>query len=586
MNGKCRRVKGYWSRGLNRGGPYNKFRNNLFYKLPVFSKKLKDLLTPAQKNLLSFFENYNYNKNIERFSYNSNTPNSIIYLYNSDFQNGTLRITTPGIYVLQEDIVFNPNEFNDFSPTADQISSGLYPQNMEGPFHLGFFSAITIETENVILDLNTHTIKQSQNHKFQQRFYANIELANSPFIPKQGPGPFIKVNEYKPASNLLIMNGKLSSSSHHGIHGNRANNIVLHKLKIDDFEVAGIALNGTTLAVLNEIEILNNEKDIKVLSTYSQARFIRKFINLALQRSPNLSLGNKTIQQIKNRIESELAKTFNSFKNSGVIPDNFFKNKSASGEYDGNVYGIVLNVNGVVINDFLRNRTPSMIGNTDIFLHKIIINNLSSEPVEIIGLNANPSLNTAYGGRVQVGPIGDVLQMEHIQDQNENYLGTSLSDAQIILANSNYSGPNGTNNIISEIVEWAKGNKNLSSFIGTDPGKFYYISGGDSMNHAMKGNIGLFISGGNQIKGKEISILNIKSKGNNVGSNPKNLTPIKKGVDLLPEKQGLAAYSILFTGSSNIDLDNTLDRLGQPVSDGGEALTIKYIGSNTNIHLR
>ena len=382
------------------------------------------------------------------------------------------------------------------------------------------------------------------------------------------------------------MNGKLSSSSHHGIHGNRADKIVLHKLKIDDFEVAGIALNGTTLAILNEIEIFNNEKDIKVLSTYSQARFIRKFINLALARNPNLTLGNKTIQQIKNRIDNELATTFNSFKNNGIIPNNFFKNNSQSGEYDGNVYGIVLNVNGVVINDFLRNRTPSMIGNKDIFLHKIIINNLSSEPVEIIGLNVNPSLNTAYGGRVQVGPIGDVLQMEHIQDQNENYDGTSLSDAQIILADSNYSGPNGTNNIISQIVEWAKGNTTLSSFIGTDPGKFYYISGGDSMNHAMKGNIGLFISGGINIKGKEISILNIKTKGNNVGSNPKNLTPIRKAVDLLPEKQGLAAYSILFTGSSDIYLNNIVDRLGQPVSDNGEALKVKFVGTNTNINLR
>ena len=62
-----------------------------------------------------------------------------------------LELQQPGIYVLQENIVFNPNEFNDFSPTEEQISSGLYPQNMEGPFHLGFFSAITIETKNVIL---------------------------------------------------------------------------------------------------------------------------------------------------------------------------------------------------------------------------------------------------------------------------------------------------------------------------------------------------------------------------------------------------------------------------------------------------
>ena len=99
-------------------------------------------------------------------------------------------------------------------------------------------------------------------------------------------------------------------------------------------------------------------------------------------------------------------------------------------------------------------------------------------------------------------------------------------------------------------------------------------------------SVGLFISGGINIKGKEISILNIKTKGNNVGSNPKNLTPIRKAVDLLPEKQGLAAYSILFTGSSDIYLNNIVDRLGQPVSDNGEALKVKFVGTNTNINLR
>ena len=50
--------------------------------------------------------------------------------------------------------------------------------------------------KDVILDLNGFIIEQSENHKFQQRFYANIELANSPFIPNQGPGPFTRQNEY------------------------------------------------------------------------------------------------------------------------------------------------------------------------------------------------------------------------------------------------------------------------------------------------------------------------------------------------------------------------------------------------------
>ena len=35
-----------------------------------------------------------------------------------------------------------------------------YPMGNKGPFHLGFFAAITIEGENIVLNLNNKTIKQ------------------------------------------------------------------------------------------------------------------------------------------------------------------------------------------------------------------------------------------------------------------------------------------------------------------------------------------------------------------------------------------------------------------------------------------
>ena len=100
------------------------------------------------------------------------------------------------------------------------------------------------KTNNVIIDLNNHTLKQSEKHAFQQRFYANIELANSPFIPKQGPGDFKGSGTFKPSKNVLVMNGTLGRTSHHGIHANSATNIILYNLDITNFEVAGIALTN------------------------------------------------------------------------------------------------------------------------------------------------------------------------------------------------------------------------------------------------------------------------------------------------------------------------------------------------------
>ena len=58
------------------------------------------------------------------------------------------------------------------------------------PYKFGFFAAITIESDNVEIDLNGHLIQQSDIHHVQQRFFSTIELNASPFIKPQGPADF------------------------------------------------------------------------------------------------------------------------------------------------------------------------------------------------------------------------------------------------------------------------------------------------------------------------------------------------------------------------------------------------------------
>jgi len=215
MNGKYRRsgLRTMW-----RGGPSHKRKppakaEGPGYTLPTFSAGLKsELFTEDQSLLLSFFESYPYKMTYQDYSYKTTNPFGVVYLKNSDFTAGTVRITVPGVYVLNEDIIFEPNPGNDCFATPAQMASGLYPCGAAGSYHLGFFAAITIETANVILDLNGHTIKQSPRHNLEQRFYANIELANSPFIPTQGPFDFSDTSNYKPGSRVLIMNGTLGTS--------------------------------------------------------------------------------------------------------------------------------------------------------------------------------------------------------------------------------------------------------------------------------------------------------------------------------------------------------------------------------------
>jgi hypothetical protein len=48
----------------------------------------------------------------------------------------------------------------------------------------------------------------------------------------------------KTANNVIIRNGKLGLSSHHGIRGLFNKNIQLENIEVRDFEVAGILLSG------------------------------------------------------------------------------------------------------------------------------------------------------------------------------------------------------------------------------------------------------------------------------------------------------------------------------------------------------
>lgn len=511
-------------------------------------------------HLETYFKQLKFNNNKELYKFNENTPYSQIFITNNSFKNGTLRITTPGRYTLLENIIFNPNEDNDFKPTKKQIENKIYPTRIEGAYNLGFFAAITIESNDVVLDLNGHYIRQSPLHNLQQRFYSHIELANAPFIPKQGPAQFSNENNYRSTNYCLIENGILGLSSHHGIHGNGMKNVLIRNLNIIDFEVAAIALNGAKNSAIKNINVEGASKDIPVLSTYSQSRFIIPFLDIVKKIDPKATLeihsGTKTIDQIKNELNDALEKTKQEFINNKEITNKLFLNKTKL--YDGNIYGIVLNTNGVVINDFITKRSEKSLGNENIYLENINIKNIISEPLEIIGVNPqklkDPKLErlrlirameqSAYGGKTQVGPVGDVFQIENNME-NFIYKENVLANAQLIVSKYN-KDKIGTSNISDEILEWVKKGDDINNYLNDE---LYFTSGGDSMAHVMKGNIGLFISAGKNIVTRNVNIDNIETKGRGVG----NCKLLKENQI---SKKGGQCIGCCVTGSENIIIYN------------------------------
>ena len=452
--------------------------------------------------------------------YENNLQNlDIIKLYQSDFTNGTFRIKKSGNYVLQEDIIFNPNESNNFQPTEEQIKNNEYPVGIFGAYHLGFFAAITIESDNVIIDLNGFTIKQSYMHHLMQRFYSHIEFGNSPFINFQGPHQF--TNNFKCAKQCIIMNGKLQKSSHHGIHGNLGNNIAILDLIIEDFEVAGIALNGFENTVISDV-ICNGrpiKNNMKVLSSFSQSiNILNQLKNMLKQNKEyhTITIDNKelTLQDIINNLQKDIDKTIYEHKNNIELSIPHIANTAL--ESDGNMYGILLHVKGIAINNFITERTDKMCGNKDILLNNITIKNIISSPKEIITLNTDIKNNNGYSKKAMTGPFGDAIDFTNISKYIDNkllYKGNSLSDAQFWCGK--LKNKMGTTSIPLHIIEWVEKNLDLNKIINDY--FMYYLCNTDSMVHLMKGNIGLFNSGGINTEVYNISFENLEIKNHNIG---------------------------------------------------------------------
>jgi len=392
-----------------------------------------------------------------------------VYIYQKDFDEGTYLISEPGYYVLKENIVFNPNPNDDYMPRPDQVkykSSG---------FNLGFFAVLAIYADGVYLDLNGYTIKASEAFSLQQRFFSIIELANSPFIPNQGPSDFSNPESFKAARNVMIRSGTLGRSSHHAIHGNNNSNVLLENLKVKDFENIGIALNGANDVIAHNLEIKDNFKEIPVMASYSASRFARMFAKrlLTYQLSPEQrSELNKRLAAL----ETEMNQTFKEVMKTGHTKSKLFRNES--GLPDGLVYGYLVKNKGVAVNDFVTSGEKVK----NIFLREVDVSNLKCIVKEIVALSGKG------GAGAQNDVAGAVFPIDEVTDKYGNYKGTLLSDLQLYLAELSLvlKIPLGKNNITQDVIDWSK-NGNIQNLLNKG---YKYKCNGDIMFHLCKNAIG------------------------------------------------------------------------------------------------
>ena len=522
----------------------------------------------------------------------SSSVSDVTELFQNDFDAGTFRITTSGEFILGEDIEFNPNPDDDFLPTAEQLdSTHPFPE-----FQGGFIAAITVETDNVIIDCNGNTLGCSDAFMLMQRApFALIGLASFPYVPPTGP--LVGIVELRSASNIIIRNCKLGPSSHHGIHGNGNSNVNLLNLDIFEYEIAGIHLNGAVNVNMKNIDIHDTRTDIPVIGTFTSDRTIQVGLN-SLNQSLELTfadrVGEFTVTEVLDNIRKQQQIIFDTVilgldvSNDPLFDASMDLYFNPTGFPDGSAaYGIVINRFGAAVGGFGADGFGN-IPSDDIMIKNVDIRNIQSDVREIIALFKNTAI---------VGFSAELFQIErvssNINDFNDNfYIGNALSDAHITLAKfSDEVGVKlGRLNIPEEIMKWGTtSGLSLADAItneGVDLDDYSFHLNGDHQFHVVKGPVGIRIDFVENLIVRDVNIENIV----NIGPQGSDINGFytdfasggHPGTSNSGGYEGTFVRGLSYVQANNVDVKNV--KIANLISENGIAIPIDIM-ANVDIKL-
>lgn len=540
----------------------------------------------------------------------------ITWLTADDFVYGTYIIDQPGIYRLAEDISFNPNSPETLT---DALNTGAIPPELApllelpnpvdayhagnplftqfqfeggdaftpgGPldarydpaaYGVGFFAAIAISADDVILDLNGHTIEQSAEHALLQRFFAVIELADQPFVPNQGPSGF--GDEIDPAKNVTILNGTLGLSAHHGIHGNGNENVTVANVDFVDYEVGAIALNGVDGLTVTNVTA-TNRKDVPVLGTFSSGRFIASYINDLVRSgsTTTLTVGDETLTAVD--VQADLAESINNahydlVANPNVVDGRAQIDSSAhpaehalynnpTGLIDGNSYSFLLNQFGVAVDGFpTAPDGVTKIPSKNVAFRNVHVYDQQSFINEVLAIDVGD-------GKAAIDPVGAVFQIRNVDpatgepvtisdndDALATYTGNAVANAQALVAKATLNGDFDSStldvsrvNINDAVLDWIEGEAGYETL--ADAG-LTYVCNGDSMFHVNKGAIAFKMDAavGVQLTNTSVNgLTNVGAAGSTLCGDYEN--DYSHPLALLPGYGGANVRGYTFSGSTDV----------------------------------
>merc|ERR1712223_1730170 len=106
---------------------------------------------------------------------------------------------------------------------------------------------------------------------YHQRFFSCIALKSVVFPLDQGPGVFGMEPVF--ANNVVIKNGNIGLSSHHGIHGHYNKDVVIEDVHIYDFETHGVQMSYFENLKTSNVEIGPSSAVAYLKGEYAYARW-------------------------------------------------------------------------------------------------------------------------------------------------------------------------------------------------------------------------------------------------------------------------------------------------------------------------
>jgi len=529
----------------------------------------------------------------EEHSPSQQTQDTVVEVFGADFESGTYRIVSPGVYSVMEDIELemnappdgsSPNAADAWYPRTDQEDHYMGAGgSFIGPYAMGFFAGFAVEASNVTIELNGHEIKMSDSFHHQQRWFSIIEVGSKAFISGQGPANFGPYMTY--ANNVEIRNGVIGRSSHHGIHANGFENLWIHDVVVRDFEVAGIALNGFETLRIERVEVGPVLTAVPVMGVFTQSRIMLPRIRSIMADDPHgtVNFANRggeefTVGQLYDELVAQMDIMFEHNINGVDFEDmekdhdrrridrarDLFENVNGLPS-SSTVYGIFMNSYGASV--FAISGSP---GHSDgVVVKDVHIHGLYKDPWEV------PRIVLTKG------PFNDIMDFTRHSDDglrtaNSKYIGSAYTDVQYAI-NSLASdwGVLGHSVMGDSVIEWIEK--------GEPMGTPKMICNGDIMLHVTKGVFGLRIDNVLNVEINNLEIDDLQNiaelgsyicgnyEGTDNGGHRNQNYPLQRGFT------GTEVHALSMVSSAG-SLDNV--HIHNIVSARGDALAIQFFPSN------